>query len=52
MNPDEIDVGEILAEMDELGKAKFNEALAAARLKKAMARIAQLEQQNGAPSGD
>jgi hypothetical protein len=58
VNPDEINVGEIVAEMDELGKAKFNEALAAARLKKALAHIAQLQQgaaqleQNGARSGD
>ena len=42
---DEIDVGEVLAEMDELGKAKFNEALATVRLKKALARIDQLERQ-------
>lgn len=57
MNPDEISfpevsVGEIVAEMDELGRAKFDAALNLARAKKAMARIAQLEQQNGARSGD
>jgi hypothetical protein len=52
-NPDEIEypevsVAEILAEMDELGRAKFNAALAAARLTKAMGRIAQLERQRSA----
>jgi len=46
---DEISVEVVLAEMDELGKAKFNEALAKARLKRALARIEQLErQQKGA----
>ena len=41
---DEIDVNEVLDAMDELGKAKFNEALAKARLKKV---LAQLERQQG-----
>lgn len=45
---DEIDVAEVLAEMDELGKAKFNEALTTVRLKKALARIDQLEHQQEA----
>lgn len=55
-NPDEIEypevsVAEILAEMDELGRAKFNAALSAARLNKAMGRIAQLERQHSAAEG-
>jgi len=43
VNPDEISVDEILAEMDELGRAKFDVALGRARLKKALARIAELQ---------
>lgn len=53
MNPEDIEfpsvtMSEILAEMDELGRSKFDAALAQARLRKAMERIAAFEQQ-GAP---
>lgn len=44
-NPDEIDVGEVLNELDPLGKALFEGALGRVRLRKAAARIEQLEQQ-------
>lgn len=42
---DEIDVNEVLEELDPLGKALFDAALGRVRLKKAYARIDQLEQQ-------
>jgi len=42
---DEIDVAEVLEELDPLGKALFDAALGRVRLKKAYARIADLEQQ-------
>lgn len=45
MTSDEIEVNEVIAEMDELGKAKFSEALAKVQLRKALARIDQLERQ-------
>lgn len=45
MNPDEVDVGEVLNEMDPLGKALFDAALGRVRLRKAMDRIRELEQQ-------
>lgn len=46
MSPDEIDVNEVLEELDQLGKALFDAALGRVRLKKAYARIEQLERQN------
>ena len=42
---DEINVNEILEELDPLGKTLFDAALGRVRLRKAMERIAQLEQQ-------
>jgi len=45
VNPDEIDVGEVLEELDPLGRALFDGALGRVRLRKAQARIAELEQQ-------
>lgn len=44
MNP-EIDVNEVLEELDELGRAKFDAALGRVRLRKALARIDELERQ-------
>jgi hypothetical protein len=52
VNPDEIDVGEVLQELDPLGKALFDAALGRVRLRKAQARIEQLEQQTGDGRGD
>lgn len=50
MNPDELElpdvsVSEVLAVMDELGRAKFDAALNLVRARKAMQRVAELEQQ-------
>jgi hypothetical protein len=46
---DEIDVNEVIEELDQLGKALFDAAVGRVRLKKALARIDQLErQQEGA----
>jgi hypothetical protein len=49
---DEIDVNEVLAELDQLGKALFDAALGRVRLRKAMERIAELEQTGGTHRGD
>lgn len=46
LSPDEIDVAEVIEELDPLGKALFDAALGRVRLRKAMARIEQLERQN------
>lgn len=46
MNPAEIDVAEVIEELDPLGKALFDAALGRVRLRKAMARIEQLERQH------
>jgi len=43
---DEIAVGQVLDELDEVGKAKFGEALAKARLKKVTEQLAQLRAEN------
>lgn len=55
---DEIDVNEVIARLDELGKAKFDAALAQTRaiklqaqLATALARIDELERQRGDGSG-
>ena len=50
-NGTEISVGEVLAELDELGRAKFDAALEKARNRKLQARIDELERQRaeGAP---
>jgi hypothetical protein len=46
----DVSVSEILAVMDELGRAKFDAALNLVRARKAMRRVAELEQQHeGAP---
>ena len=41
----EVDINEVVAAMDELGRAKFDAALNLVRARKAMARIAELEKQ-------
>lgn len=49
-NPDNqprIDLNEILAEMDELGRAKFDAALERVKVRKLEERIAELERQHG-----
>lgn len=46
MNP-EIDVNEVLDELDPLGRALFDAALSRVRLRKALARIDELERQQG-----
>jgi hypothetical protein len=55
VNSDEIElpdvsVAEILAVMDELGRAKFDAALNLVRARKAMTRVRELEQQKGQES--
>lgn len=41
----DVSVNEVLAAMDELGRAKFDAALNLVRARKAMERVAQLQQQ-------
>ena len=43
----EVSVGEIVAAMDDLGRAKFDAALNLVRARKAMERVAELERQKG-----
>jgi len=43
---DNIDVGEVLDELDPLGKALFDAALARTRLKKALERLGEVEAEN------
>jgi hypothetical protein len=56
VNPDEIEVnaGEVEEELarDPLSYALFRKAVMAVQLRKALARIEQLQQQDGGPRGD